>query len=128
MTEEKTLLNLSVTPRLREILNTVVTWARIVAIVNFVSVPFDFYASLKDREIMSGIIGAVVTVILNVYLINFSSKVKRGLDATDQQEFNDGIDNLRKYFRLVGIFIILLMVAMVVMMLWVVSTGSYPRM
>lgn len=118
------MFTISVTPRLKEIIESLVTWARIIAIASFISIPFDFYASVKDNEIWTGIINLAVTLALNIYLINFSTKVKRGLEATNQFEFNDGISDLKKYFRLVGIFIILLTAAAVLMMFWVLTTDA----
>ena len=126
MSQERTLFSLTVTHRLRELLTVIATWAKIIAIAGFVGLPFELWVSIKDKELVTGIISAVASFILSIYLLNFSNKVKRALEATDQYEFNDSMSDLRKYFRFVAIFIILLVATSVVAMFWAISRSANP--
>jgi hypothetical protein len=124
MQERSILSHLTVSSRLKEILGTIVTWAKIIAIINFIAIPLKFYNDIKSNEVFSAIIVATVTLIMNIYLINFSIKVKRGIATSEQYDFSSGMKDLRDYFKVVGIFIIILMIMMVVALLYTVTTAS----
>ena len=125
MMQEKSILSmLTVSNRLRDILGTIVGWARVIAIVNFIVIPVKLYNGIQSQDIFSAIVTAVITLVMNIYLINFSIKVKRGIRMTEQEDFNRGMKDLRDYFKVVGIFIILLMLITVAGLLFVVSSAS----
>jgi hypothetical protein len=42
-------------------------------------------------------------------MFNFGRKVKSALSATNQEEFNDGLNDLRMYFKVYGIIIIVVL-------------------
>ena len=129
MQNKNFLPDLIVSPRLKDILSAIVLWGRIIAIINFVTIPLEFYNDIRTNDVFMGIITATGVLIINIFLLQFSIKVKKGIVDTDQRDFNSGMKNLRDYFKIVGIFIILLMLAGVITMVYAISvsnSSSYP--
>lgn len=114
---DNTLLSLTVTNKLRSDLNTASTWAKIIAIVNFINVGLSLLASAIGGNFFGAIISAAISILINIYLLNFGTKLKRALDATSQVDFNDGMNDLRMYFKVYGIVIIIAIVICVLAML-----------
>lgn len=122
--QKDTLSDLPVGGRLKDILTTITTWAKIIAIINFVSIPLGFYESIKENSVVSGIITAGVTILINIFLLNFSNKTKRSIDTTDQYSFNSGMNDLKNYFKVIGIVLIIMIVIAVVALLWIVNYSN----
>jgi hypothetical protein len=104
-----TLLDLSVSPKLRDDLKTAASWARIIAIVNFINAGLNLVASVMQGNFFGALIGTAIAVFVNIYMFNFGRKVKSALSATNQDEFNDGLNDLRMYFKVYGIIIIVVL-------------------
>jgi hypothetical protein len=104
-----TLLDLSVSPKLRDDLKTAASWARIIAIVNFINAGLNLVAAVMQGNFFGALIGTAIAVFVNIYMFNFGRKVKSALSATNQEEFNDGLNDLRMYFKVYGIIIIVVL-------------------
>ncbi len=73
---------------------------------------------------MTILISAVVTLLLNITLINASGQLKKGLALSDQGYFNNGMAKLASYFKIVGILMICFLVLFIVVMLFLLVAGS----
>jgi hypothetical protein len=110
-------LGLSLSPKLKESFNTCAVWARIIAIISFVSSGISLFASLAKGSFLSAIITAAISVFINIYLLNFGRRVKTALDSTNQEDFNEGLHDLNLYFKVYGIIMIIAIVLLLLGML-----------
>lgn len=113
------IFKVSVDHNTMEQLKTATTWARIVAIVGFISAGLTLLgsfvspgASAAEQAVMVGsifgsLIVAVIAVIINLFLYKFANYTATSLSTMNQEQFNSGINNLRSYFKIVGILVII---------------------
>jgi len=92
--------------KLKEDIRTAAIWAQIVAVIGFVSAALSFVVEVVDGQWLSAIITTGINVLINVYLINFAIKTKKAIENVDQNDVEDGFNNLRLYFKVYGIIII----------------------
>lgn len=102
----------------RDHLKSITTWAKIVAIVAIINVAVSIIALFIKPEATGAMLavslpimliyGAVI-VLLNVFLLRFSNQTAASLETQNQQQFNNGISNLRVYWKFVGILLIVVM-------------------
>lgn len=114
-----------ISPRIKEYLIETTKWAKFLAIVGFIGVGLMVLASLfliaagAMMPIQGGpplAILAVVYLILatlmffpTLYLLNFSIKMRKGLDDSENSDVEKGFENLKSYFKFVGIFTIVIL-------------------
>lgn len=68
------------------------------------------------------IILGVIYIFPSLYMYNFGSKTKRGIDGNDQAAAVEGWRNLKSFFRFMGIFAI---IALVVYALAIIGIGVF---
>jgi hypothetical protein len=117
-----TLLNLTVSNKLRDDLKTTATWAKILAIFNFINAGLGLISSFSRGSILWSVITTTIAILLNIYLLNFGRKMQAALAAISQEDFNDGLHDLRMYFKVYGIVIIVTIVICVFALLIVGTT------
>jgi len=110
----------------REYLKKIAWWARLVAICAFVGYGFELIAAIFGKRqymrtyddtptvsISSGnsIVGTFIIIIigcaLNYFLYKFSVATKDGLNNMNQLRLNEGLNNLRTYFKIQGILLLI---------------------
>jgi len=108
----------------RRHIRTAAQWARIVALCSFISyaislvvvffgrretVEFGGYTTTSSRagSAIGALITTVIGVIINYFLYRFADSTVKGMDAQDSIKSNDGFNNLRIYFKVYGILIII---------------------
>ncbi|AXY78272.1 hypothetical protein D3H65_31630 [Paraflavitalea soli] len=111
------LFNLSIEGAARELLQTAATWARIIAIVGFISGGLSLIGLIFGSPQANAAVAASSTlislpfialgVIINVFLFKFATNILGSLANMSQVQFNEGINNLRTYFKIIGILIII---------------------
>lgn len=121
------LFNISIEGAARDFLTTAATWARIVAIVGFISAGLSVLDAVVGKSGESGativgstigaLIGAAISVAINIFLYRFATNTLASVSNMSQVQFNEGINNLRTYFKILGIImiIVLSLVALIVM-------------
>jgi uncharacterized membrane protein len=92
--------------KLKEDVRVAAIWAQIVAIIGFISASLSFVVEVVDGQWLAAIITTGINVLINVYLINFAIKTKKAIENVDQNDVEDGFNNLRLYFKVYGIIII----------------------
>lgn len=114
----------------RELLKTSATWAKIIAIVSFVSAGVSVLTTVINSASMSenvfamvapiagSLITAAITVALNLFLLRFASNISDSLSNMNQQQFNSAASNLRTYFKFIGILVIIFLSLFVLAMLF----------
>lgn len=97
-------------------LKTVASWARIIAIISFCSAALAvlalFIGSSKysDAPVLTssvvGVAAPLVSALINLYLFRFANAVQAGLNTLNQGQFNEGVNQLRMYFKIIGMIFI----------------------
>ena len=91
------------------------TWARICAVIAFISAGLSLIKSFATAKgnvmvatatilIMLIIVG--VSLLINVFLLRFANNTLTGLSGNNQERLNEGIGNLGTYLKIMGILII----------------------
>jgi Family of unknown function (DUF5362) len=99
-------------------------WMQINAIVAFVSLALSLisavityvkYSSYFGRGAFGGfemiklLVSTVISIVLNLMLIQSATNIKKGLALTDQGYFNLGLSKMAIYFKIMGILIIVVL-------------------
>ena len=148
MDQNQSLFSLSIDPVTKANLSETAKWARFLAIIGMIGVVLlvvggVFYsiwitsmmqsmsASFGGQTPYGGAVGigaAVMFVIVAViiffpflYMLRFANKMKRALVANDQESLNYSFQNLKIYFRYLGIITI---ISLVLWILWIVIIAS----
>jgi hypothetical protein len=88
------------------IITTVITFAKYVSI-------FGIGWAFKSTEMIKLGISIIISLVLNILLIQSSANIKKGLLMTDQGHLNLGLSKLATYFKITGILIIALLFILV---------------
>ncbi len=110
-------------------------WAGINAVVAFVSLGLSLITTIYTISMIRNggvagttmfgfLIGAAVSLLLNITLLQASSNIKKGLVSSDQGYFGLGLTKLAAYFRITGILIIIGLVLVVLALLFVMVLGA----
>ena len=124
------LFNLSLDQEAKSLLKTTTVWAKIVAIIAFVEAGVNLVSSFFGGSnavqvagaFFASLIGVLITVLLNIFLYRFAQKTNDALASSNQQSFIDGINNLRNYFKILGILLIIVMSLFIIVMIFVFIT------
>lgn len=139
---------LNIDSQARQHIQTMATWAMIVAVIavigyllniiqlfapNQPELPSEgFGGYLKTMTTgssgtFSTIISIGIGVVVNYFLYKFSSEAKNGLAGMNQQLFNSSFRNLKNYFMIISIFVIIAFVFVLLGVLYVVfvAKGSF---
>jgi hypothetical protein len=124
------LFNLSLDQEAKSLLKTTTVWAKIVAIIAFVEAGLNLVSSFIGGSnaiqmvgaFFASLIGVLITVLLNIFLYRFAQKTNDALASSNQQSFIEGINNLRNYFKVLGILLIVIMSLFIIVMIFVFIT------
>jgi hypothetical protein len=117
--QDNSLFQLTIVGAARDLLQTAATWARIVAIVGFISgglsllglifgTPSANAAAVAGTTLLM-LPFVVLGVIINVFLFKFATNTLASLSNMSQVQFNEGVNNLRTYFKIIAILIIIVL-------------------
>lgn len=129
--QQETLLTLNVDYDAGNILKETARWAKFISIVGIIAVAVMLlalalagsYIITLYSQMFPGIQGFAGIVIFLVFiavailgvmvflLYRFSSLIKKGIDTQDQNVFNNGLNALKIYFIIGGVFAILSLIA-----------------
>ena len=111
------IFNLTLEGTAKELLQTAATWARITAIASFVSAGVSVLVAIIGKpgqstavivgSVIGALIGTGITILFNIFLLRFATNTTASFSNMNQVQFNEGISNLRTYFKIVGIFVII---------------------
>ncbi len=111
------LFELTVDTKAREHLQAAAQWARIIAIIGFISAGIAFLDVFLENgtrevfvliaQIIGVIIGSGISVLLYSFLYRFAGNMKTGLSGMSQELFNMALRNLKTYFKIIGILLII---------------------
>jgi hypothetical protein len=111
--------------------SSIAQWANINAIVGFAALAitlvstFITISTYGSNSSLSGVVvGAAISILLNVTLLAAASNIKKGITQTDQGHFGLGLTKLAGYFKLVGILTIIVLVIFVLVLLIAIMVGA----
>lgn len=109
--------------RLKDNLRPAASWARISAIVSFVSAGLSLLQSLSRGNIFGSFITAAISVTIAIYLFNFGNQTKKGIDNIDQPELEEGLNSLRRYFKILTLILIVGASIGIIALIYIFSTA-----
>lgn len=120
MEQEQTpdkIFNIEIDMISRDHLKTISTWARIIAVVGFISLGLTLIRLLVNPDsnntaaliamLFFVLIYLAVMTLLYVFLLRFANRTSASLNTQNQDQFNSGIGYLATYFKVLGIIIII---------------------
>ncbi|MBO9565999.1 MAG: hypothetical protein J7621_24705 [Niastella sp.] len=126
--QSNSLFGLRIEGATRDLLHTIATWARIIAIVGFISAGLSLLGMIIGKKGGAAafanfftVITLIISVVLNIFLFRFANHTLASLSNMNQVQFNEGANNLKNYFKLYGIFILIIIVLAV---LFVLAVGA----
>lgn len=108
--------------KLKDNTRTAAVWARLSAIFAFISAGISLLQSLRQGSIFSAFIVAAINVTIAIFLFNFGNQTKKGLDNIDQPELEEGFNSLRRYFKILTIFLIVCVSLGILVIIYLAST------
>lgn len=115
---------LSVTPTLKIKLQSVALWGKVCAITAFLAQAIQLLAAVKNNTLMQQLIGAGITVFLNILLLNFSLKLSSALETNDEGLLTESFSNLRRYYLVTLILIAIVIVLIILGLLLLMFAGG----
>ncbi len=128
------IFNFNMDEESRSLLSTISLWANINAIAGLVSAALTvsfFVVTLVRLSRLGGsasdlvglmiiwpLISLMVSLAVNIILLQAASNIRKGIDTSSQEYFETGITKLAVYFRIVGIVTIVVIVFVVLAFLF----------
>lgn len=127
---------LEVTENTKKYLKTMASWTTFMAVLGFISIAFLVLASIimlvmGKKSIGSAaipfqgfysfmglfyIVFAVMYIFPNLFLLRFSQKTKNALVNQDTNGLEEGVKNMKSYWKFMGIMIIVMIAMMIIAM------------
>lgn len=112
---------LTVDTQTRDELQRCAYWAKIIAMVAFISAAISLifvfinpqYEAQRSAMIMLTLIMTTISVVINVFLYRFGTKTTAAIHTLNQRDFAEGITGLQTYFKILGIILIIILSIMV---------------
>jgi hypothetical protein len=128
--QDNSFLKVTFDDNAREQLKTIALWAKICAICAFISYAIALIVAFLGRTrtttygdenavvasttkaaaIAGAVISAVIGYAINYFLYRFATDTKQGLDGIDQVKLNEGLLNLKTYFKILGIILLIVLI------------------
>lgn len=140
------LFDLHVDAALLDQLKTVSLWARINAYVSFVSYGVGILkaaigrlpdmaegstemalAAGRGAQLAGALISAIFGVIISIFLLRFGNQLRDAINQQSQPMFESGFNNLRIYWKIIGILLIIVLSLMVLVFFLALLTTATMR-
>lgn len=103
--------NLPITSKLRDHLYACTTWAKILSIVTLITSVISIITAFRVDDtpsIAAQFIILIVNIIMYIFLLRFSIKTQLALSNDDTAALTDGITDLKNYFLVYAILLIII--------------------
>jgi hypothetical protein len=116
---------LPVTPGIKRELGIAATWAKVLAIISLAGSLISFAQVLKlGQNFFSQLISLAISIVLFIFLIRFGMKTKDALQHEDDAKLADGFTDLKTYFQVYGILMIIVISLVVLVAVFVGAVAS----
>lgn len=102
----ESIFGLSITKKLKDDFKTAGIWAMIAAIVALITAVIGFVENIIQRSYPTAFVSLAISILINVFLLNFGRKIKAAINDDNQEQVNEALNDLRLYFKIYGILII----------------------
>lgn len=139
MEEQKSIFELELTEEGKSNFSSIAQWAFINAIIGFVALVVTVIttfmldpkvddpalrAAAKGSGMFTALVTAVISLLLNITLLNAATNLKKGLTNSDQGYFNYGLLKMAGYFKILGILLIVFIVIFSLFLLIGIMAGA----
>lgn len=104
--DTKSVFGLQFSDKLRKDIGSAAIWAKIAAVISFISAGVGLVSSFSSGNILGSFLSAVFTVFVALFLYRFADNTLKGVADMNQQHINEGIKNLSTYFKIYGVICI----------------------
>jgi hypothetical protein len=147
--QSDTLFELRLEDENRSQIQTIAKWAKIMAVCAFVSYAIAIVLAIFGRETASlsrfndgsvtvngfsrigNVAGALVTAIIgcaiNYFLYRFAADIEQSISTVDQFKLNSGLSNLKTYFKILGILLLIVAGFVGLIVLLGIASGGISR-
>jgi hypothetical protein len=134
--DQSTIFKFNIDDTARQNLKGIAQWAKLNALFGFISVGLSFVtvivSSLRflDAYITGELVGKqlitwIISLVLNIILLKAANNIYSALLTNDQRVFNIGINQLARYFKIIGIiFIVAITFAIVAFIFLMIVTNK----
>jgi hypothetical protein len=143
LNQESSLFDLSIDETAKDHLKKIASWAIVIVICAVVGYILNIikvvqpHRSISESEgfgvtVVKGpkiggvILGILIGLLINYFLFQFANFTKKGVNGMSQPDLNAGFYNLRIYFMIVGILVIIAVIIFFLAIL-IVGTGTAIR-
>jgi hypothetical protein len=131
--QDLNLFSLGIDDTSKTTIKSIVSWVTVLVICNLIGLVITIYEFLKPapktvlsesgysyKPVQSGeniigvALGFIITIILLVFLYNFIRYAKQGVERSNMSDISKGFLNLKNYFLVIGILIILMILLLLV--------------
>ncbi|HLX91645.1 MAG TPA: hypothetical protein VKR32_08180 [Puia sp.] len=130
----------------KELLKSLALWAKICSVCAFIGYGINLIVAFLGRgnsrlseesfnavstanysragAIASALISAAIGCAINYFLYRFSIETNRGVNNLDQFQLNEGFANLKTYFKILGIILVIALILFGLVFLGVLASGG----
>jgi hypothetical protein len=110
--------NIEIDQTSKDHFKTITTWARIIALINFISAGLSILrvftkASGNVAVLIGALFGTLIwigiVIMLYLFLLRFANKTNNAIETQSQEHFNAGISSLKSFFQVYGILLIIVL-------------------
>lgn len=138
-THHEDLFDVEIDSSAKKIISDIAIWAKITAVTAFISYGISilvavfggkesgegFSAATSKAASISGVLVMVILgVIINIFLYKFSVESKPAIDNIDQRSLESGFNNLKVYFKIIGVMLIIFFAFLVLAVLLTAVGGG----
>ena len=131
-TQHEDLFDVEIDSSAKKFISDIAIWAKITAVSAFISYGLSILvaaftntesdagfsaATGKAASIAGVLVMAILGVIINIFLYKFSSDAKPAIDNIDQRALENGFNNLKIYFKIIGVLVIIFFAFIILAML-----------
>jgi ABC-type Fe3+ transport system permease subunit len=137
MENNQIILDIEVNETAQAELKSLATWIKINAMIAFLSMALSiatvvligikYQASAASETISKQILSLMISLILNIFLYSAGKQMQEAIAHSNQEKFRGGMSQLAKYFKIIGILFIVLIVVMLLAFLFVLVIGGFGR-
>ena len=135
-TQHEDLFDVEIDSSAKRMITDIAIWAKITAVSAFISYGLSILvaaftntesdggfsaATGKAASIAGVLVMAILGVIINIFLYKFSSDSKPAIDNIDQRALENGFNNLKIYFKIIGVLVIIFFAFIILLMLMQVA-------
>lgn len=138
--QESSLFDFSVNETAKDHLRRIANWAMVIVVCAVMSYVIEIIEALRPAspivrregfgmDMVGGsnlggtIIGIIIGLVINYFLFQFANLTRKGVNGLNQGELNAGFYNLKIYFTLAGILVIIVLIIALLVVVVGLSVG-----